>query len=300
MGMVQILLSVIAPIFFLIGVGVVMDRCFRLDLDTLAKLNFYVFVPALLFVKIIEADISGGATFRIIVFTTLHIFILFGAAYAVFSRRGFRPSRTVLSMSVAFSNCGNYGIPFTMMAFGDAAIGPLAAVIMVQNFLVYTFGIWLHRRETHGAAAVLAGLAKIPVIYAILGAVVVRWLDITLIAQVRQPLGYLADGLIPVALLTLGAQLSRNYAIERPGALSAATLLRLAVSPLLAAALAPLFGFTETTATLMIVLAGMPAAVNVYIIAAEYERDRALASQAIFWTTLLSALTLSVLTGIVT
>jgi predicted permease len=38
----------------------------------------------------------------------------------------------------------------------------------------------------------------------------------------------------------------------------------------------------------------MPVAVNVYILSVEYERDSELASQTIFATTLISALTLTV------
>jgi predicted permease len=37
----------------------------------------------------------------------------------------------------------------------------------------------------------------------------------------------------------------------------------------------------------------MPVAVNVFILAAEYNQDTRLASQTIFWTTALSAVTLT-------
>jgi hypothetical protein len=43
----------------------------------------------------------------------------------------------------------------------------------------------------------------------------------------------------------------------------------------------------------LIIAAGMPVAVNVFILAAEYDQDSRLASQSIFWTTALSALTLT-------
>ena len=48
----QILYSVILPVFIIIGVGWLLDRKFQLDLPTLSKLNFYVFVPALMFVML--------------------------------------------------------------------------------------------------------------------------------------------------------------------------------------------------------------------------------------------------------
>jgi len=61
-----------------------------------------------------------------------------------------------------------------------------------------------------------------------------------------------------------------------------------------------LFDVEPPLSTILIVAAGLPVAVNVYIVASEYDDlDSALASQTIFWTTLLSALTLSVLLAIV-
>jgi len=104
--------------------------------------------------------------------------------------------------------------------------------------------------------------------------------------------------LIPVALITLGAQLSRSWSAANLLPISAVSFLRLAISPLLAAALIPCFGFSGPAASLLVVAAGMPVAVNVYILAAEYERDDALASQAVFWTTLLSAVTVSALLAV--
>jgi predicted permease len=48
-----------------------------------------------------------------------------------------------------------------------------------------------------------------------------------------------------------------------------------------------------TLGPVMIIAAGMPVAVNVYVLSVEYQRDSDLASQTIFLTTLLSALTLT-------
>ena len=77
--------------------------------------------------------------------------------------------------------------------------------------------------------------------------------------------------------------------------LSAATGLRLVLSPLVAAALALCFQFSNETAQVLIAVAGMPMSVNIYILCAEYRHEESIASQGVFWTTLLSAFTLAVL-----
>ena len=65
--------------------------------------------------------------------------------------------------------------------------------------------------------------------------------------------------------------------------------------PLVAVGLVHVLGFGPDVSSLLIVAAGLPVAVNVYILSAQYQQDEELASQAVFWTTLLSGVTISIL-----
>ena len=295
MTLIPILAHVILPIFVLIGIGFALDRLLRLDLPTLSKLNFYAFVPALIFIKILDTDLAGATMGWIAFFCLVHTAILYVAACVVFSHGAMKSSRTVLSLSAIFNNCGNYGIPLVVFAFGDEYIGPLAVVIIFQNLLSFTFGVWLLERESRARLPVILRLLRIPSVIVVVIALAMRWRHVAMAEEIRRPLDYLAQGLVPVALLTLGAQLSRSALLPRLAPISAVTVARLVVSPALAAALAPLFGFSGALAGLLVVTAGLPVAVNVYILAAEYGRDEELASQAVFWTTLLSAASVSIL-----
>ena len=291
----EILVAIIVPIFALIGVGVALDRRFHLDLDTLSKLNFYVFVPALSFVKLLEADISAQHMMTVGVFSAVHAALLLALAWGIFSLQPFRAQRTVLSMGAIFSNAGNYGIPLVLLAFGDAMIGVIVTIMVVQNLLSFTLGVWMLERGKHGFSTVLAGMGKVPVVIAVILALLLRAFKVEVPSSLAIPLGYLADGLIPVALLTLGAQLARTRFTHGVLALSAVTIMRLLISPLLAAVLLLLFPLSAPVSSVIIVAAGFPVAVNLYILAAEYNQDATLASQSIFLTTLISALTVTVL-----
>jgi hypothetical protein len=136
-------------------------------------------------------------------------------------------------------------------------------------------------------------------IYAIAIALILRALNLQPPPQIQIPLDHLAGGLVPIALLTLGAQLSRNQRQGQALPIAAVSGMRLVASPLLAAALLPLFGFGASVGPVLIAAAGMPVAMNVYILAAEYDRDANLSSQLVFWTTLISAVTLSVILAVV-
>jgi hypothetical protein len=295
----NILATVVLPIFVIIGIGFLMDRLFHLDMPTLSKLNFYVFIPALTFVKFLESDLSMGDIAGIGAFAVLHLIILYGLSMALFSVKPLAEHRSLLSLSAVFCNVGNYGIPLTILAFGNGAVGVIAVLILVQNLLTFTVGIVLFQQQREPVTASLKRLASAPMIYAIAIALILRALNLQPPPQIQVPMDHLAGGLVPIALLTLGAQLSRNQREGHALPIAAVSGMRLLVSPLLAAALLPLFGFGTSVAPVLIVAAGMPVAMNVYILAAEYDRDANLSSQLVFWTTLISAVTLSVILAVV-
>jgi predicted permease len=91
---VQIIVTVVFPIFALIGVGALLNRACRLDLTTLTSLNFYVFVPALVFVKMLDADLAAGPLVTIGLFSAVHALLLLAVAWAVFSRGALARMRT--------------------------------------------------------------------------------------------------------------------------------------------------------------------------------------------------------------
>ncbi|MHB9132836.1 MAG: AEC family transporter [Armatimonadota bacterium] len=291
--LIDILLNVIVPIFALIGIGILLDRRFTLDLPTLSKLNFYVFVPALSFDVLMKANIASGAMMAIGVFSLLHVALLFALTWFICMHPVLRPNQTVLAMGTVFYNAGNYGIPVILLAFGEQLVGAMAIVLVVQNLLTFTLGIWLMERKVRGTGKALAGMLKVPIIYAVAAALLLRAFHVTLPHQIQTPLSYLAAGLIPIALLTLGVQLSRTRLSYNIASISTVSVLRLVVSPLLAAVLVVPFHFAAPLSSVLIVAAGFPVAVNLYILSAEYQQDEKLASQAIFITTLLSALTIS-------
>jgi len=295
----EILYSVILPVFLIIGVGVLLDRRFTIDLPTLSKLNFYVFVPALVMVKLLDADLPADTMLKVGGFGIAHVVILFAISLAVYSWGPLRAKRAVLSLATMFYNTGNYGFPFVILAFGDEYVGVIAILLMTQNLLNFTLGIWILEGSKAGNGSRLTGLLKIPVLYVLAIALAMRALGYDLVPQVKQPLTYLGNGLIPIALLTLGVQLSRCKISREIVPLSVLTVIRLVVSPVIGWGLVTALGIEGVTGAVLIASAGLPVAVNVFILSAEYKRDAELASQCVFWTTLLSPVTLAVVLTLV-
>ena len=299
MILVNIFSTIILPIFVLIGIGFVLDRAFHLDVQTLSKLGFYVFSPAIMLAIILRSDMQTSEMGQIALFTVAHAAVMYLIGMTVFSVRPFASHRTVMAFGSAFFNAGNYGFPLMMLAFGDWAVSAIAIVVAVQSILFFTVGLILFNGGHGGLRKALLTLLKMPTLYAIILAFALRVLHINLPPQIDIPLGYLVDAFIAVALLTLGVQLSTSRLGRNVGPIVAVSLSRLIFSPVVALGLVLLLRLEEPLADVMVVGAGLPVAVNVYLMATEFERDAELASLMVFWTTLLSALSVSILLSLV-
>ena len=291
----HILSDIILPVFLLIGVGAALDRTGKLDLPTLSRLNFYVFVPALVFVKTVDSPLSLRDLGLIGLFTVLHAGILFAIGWFAFRRGMTKESAPVFIMGSAFYNAGNFGIPLATFAFGPAGARVMAVVMTVQNFLTFLAGIPLFESRKRSGLSLLWALARNPVILAIVAAFSLRGLGLRLPVQADTAMRYLAGGLIPIALLTLGVQLNRNKGGSQASSLALLTTMRLAISPCIAFGLVKLLPVSPAVGAVLIAAAGLPMAVNVYILSVQYGQNEDLASRGVFVSTLLSAVTLSIL-----
>jgi hypothetical protein len=284
------------------GFGWLIDRRGRLDLSTLVKLNIYLFVPAFIFVHVVDSNLSGGAAARIMGFTACIIASMFVLSAVVGRLMHYETGHTrALQLATMFYNSGNYGIP--LMALAYPGLGPLLQVFIVltQNISTFTVGLAL-AASTHrsGWRLALPMLRQVS-IYAVICAVTVRLLHLP-VQQVRWlwvPLQYVSDALVAFALITLGVQLSQTRARQSIARLGWALGLRLFVGPCIAFALVPVFGFHGLEAKIMVVSSSFPTAVNTALIAHEFNADAHFAAAVVFYSTLLSMFTVTLLIALV-
>ena len=285
----------------MVGIGWLIDRAGRLDLGTLVRLNIYVVVPAFIFVHVVDSNLSGGAAVRIMGFTASIIASMYVLSAVIGRWKKYDPGQTrALQLATMFYNSGNYGIP--LMALAYPGIGPLLQVFIVltQNISTFTVGLAL-AASTHrsGWRLALPMLRQIS-IYAVISAVIVRTFHLP-VQQVRWlwvPLHYISDALVAFALITLGVQLSQTKARQNLARLGWALGLRLLVAPCVALAMVPLFGFQGQEATIMVVSSSFPTAVNTALIAHEFKADSEFAAAVVFYSTLFSMFTVTVLIAV--
>ena len=284
--------GILFPIFFVVAIGWIVGRTFDLHRPTLAKLNTTVFVPALLFVKILESEIASAQFGMLVLFGVVHIALLLLIGFAVFSLPPLRSSRRLLVVAGTFSNIGNYGIPLTVLTFGPHMVGHLAVLLLVQNTLTFSIGHYLLSQHKQWQRQLSLALFN-PVTLAAFCAFALRGLQVELPQPLSAPLKLLADGLVPVALITLGAEMAAGSVRAPIAPIAGVSLMRFVVAPVVASILAWAFAFPPDLSALVVVTAALPVAVNVYLLASQHDREATLATTLIIWTTLLSAIAVS-------
>jgi len=309
----SILLNILLPILVLVALGAWLRWKFAVDLDALTKLNIYLFVPAFVFDKVANSrlpwtDMGGVVMVTLIQVSALGV-IVWGIGRLV---RMDRKTLCAVALAVMFYNSGNFGLPLAQLAYPGNGIGKdggavQAFVVMVQNVLTFTLGLGI-AASAHGTGVgrVLVRILRLPVLYVLAAALGARmWLDAspgrTLPTLIAKPTELLSAGLVPVALVTLGAQLAVRPRWPRWRPVSLVLLLRLIVAPILMGAMLwgshrlgwPALDLWPWPAELLILTAAVPTAVNTLLLTLELDGDAALAADCVFWTTIFSCATLT-------
>lgn len=289
--------TVIAPLFVLIGLGFLVERKLGLDLKTLSRLNFWVFVPAFLFVNIYESKLSGAQLGQIFIHFGIFFPLLGALTWGIASLFGYQDRmRRALTSTVLFYNSGNYGLPVAQLAFPHSLL-PIqvqSAMVMIQNIANFTLGLALvaggrgqRKRET------LFALLKFPMLYVLVVAWFMRWTGLAPPEPVNVALHWLKEGLVPVAVVTLGAQMAGLKVPPINGSLALSLSLRLLLGPVLGFGVVWFLGIQGPLAQALAISTSFPTAVNAALLAYEYDNEPQFAAAAVFYSTLLSAVTVS-------
>ncbi|MEI6536743.1 MAG: AEC family transporter [Verrucomicrobiaceae bacterium] len=297
---IHIFADVCLPIFISVGLGWMLDRRFRLHLESLIKLNIYLMVPAFIFTRIMDTELSGRESLRIVVFTCAMIALMFvcsSIAGRVF--RFAKGQKQAISLATMFYNSGNYGLPLVTLAFGHQAAAVQIYVLATMNVATFTVGLFL--AQSHGETPgkhrrALLSVLRQPTLYAVGAGLLCRSLSLPVqnVTWLWQPLQLLQAGLIGFALVTLGVQMSQTKPAPFHAPLWSAIGIRLVIAPFLAAMLASAFAFSPLASASLILAAGAPTAVNTALLAHEFGGDVSFATSAVYYSTLLSLLTTTV------
>ena len=304
----QAILLVTAPFFAIVLCGYLAARQHVLPESAIPGLNAFVLyfaLPCMLFrfgmntpvFELLDPAVLG-------VYLLCALLMVFFTVAVTLSEKVDLKDAAFGALVAAFPNTGFMGVPLLVALIGPSAAGP--AICTITADLVVTSTLCLALAEAHGTAGhslraalprILKGVAKNPMPWSIALGVLCSAAGFKLMGPADTIVRMLADAASPVALFTIGAVLWRagQHAHTRtpPSRFVPVALMKLLLHPLLVLGVgiaarqlgAPLSPFALTVITLV---AALPSASNVSILAERYGADNGRIARIIMSSTVLA------------
>ncbi len=299
--------NLVLPLFGLVFLGFLAARIFRLPLEGLAWLNFFVVylaLPALFFRLLSRTPVAEFANLSFIAattFTTLAIFCL-GFFIAGWRNGGNAGEATIQGFCGAYGNIGYMGPPLAIAAFGPEAGVPVALIFCFDNsmhFILAPLLMALHRQEATKAVAltgeILRKIFTHPFILATIAGVVGAAVEVRPPVALDRLLEFLSFAAAPCALFAMGVTAALRPLRRIPAELFYLMPIKLLLHPLaMVAVLAAVAPATDAIwVQTAVLLAALPAATNVFVIAQQYGVWRERASSMVVLSTLVGMFTVT-------
>jgi len=300
-GITDVFLQNIVPILLVASIGVVLRWKLKVDGRPLARVVFNGLSPCLVFVSLVNSELSGDEFARLFLYTVGMVAITGVLAWLTGRFLRFGPRRqAALMLTVMFVNSGNYGLTLAELRYGAPGLSRAIVYYVTSTSLVYTVGVFLatmgQRPDWRGS---LRRLARIPAVYATLVAILFFVNDWTVPRPLMSGIEIAAGGAIPVMLVILGINLA---SITEPGILRRSlglvvpgSILRMVVAPAVGLGLATALGLTGVSRSMAVIDAALPAAVITTVIATEFDVEPTGVTATVIVTTLLSPITVPII-----
>ncbi len=282
------------PILLLGAAGFLVGKTLSIESRGLGRVVFYIFSPILVFDLLLHTQLSGGDILRTVGFA-LTIAVTTGVLALGLGKlmRLERATLIAVILTSALANTGNYGLPLTSFAYGEAALAVATIYFVTNSVLFNTAGVLIASLGHLDLRSALVGLFKVPSVYGVVLAALLNHFQLALPTPLERTVALAADGSIPLMIVLLGVELSRVEWSHSVKAVGLSTTLRLLAAPAIALLMAGLFGMQGAARQANVTQAAMPAAVTNTILATEYGLDSSLVTAMIFVGTILSPLTLT-------
>ncbi len=302
------LFNSLIPIFLIIALGKAISRApfFSADFGrNLNRLTYWIALPALLLNKITNATFNAEEVWRISLLLILATLSALGISY--FAARLLKIERRALGAFVQGATRANnafVGLPVILYSMSESgpAVEALATVALAPAIVFYNIlsvsvllahGDRGSRPPAASARLFLKQLLINPLLVSCALGLLFNALNLDFPTALQRSLDALGGAALALALLSIGASLSfQGLGNEWVRSTTAASI-NVFVQPLIGFGLAVLWNLPVIDRQILLIYLACPAAVASYVLADIFGSDRDLAAHIIVVSTLLSALSLS-------
>jgi malonate transporter len=298
--------GLVLPFFGLIFLGFFVARITRQPVGALGWMNtfiVYVALPALFFQLLAKTPFERLTEWTFILgalLSTYTIFLIMFAGSMLFAGRNIAES-TIKGLAAAYGNIGYMGPGLALLVFGPEAAVPVALIFCFENivhFAVAPMMMALSGGEKSTplqlAWGVIRKIVLHPFIIATAVGVAAAYLQVRPPLPVERLLEYLSAAAAPCALFAMGVTLALRPLKRVPHELAPIAVLKLILHPLVCYLVLSWVGnFSDVWLFSAVLLAALPTATNVFVLAQQYHVWVERASASILLTTCISVATVT-------
>ena len=301
-------LGLILPLFGLILLGFAGGKISKQPIEALGWLNTFIIyfaLPALFFKLLAKTPIEQLASWNFIFANIGITFAIFTFTFLVgiFNARGNIGEATIQGLAGAYGNIGYMGPAIAILALGEKAAIPVAIIFCFENIMHFAIAPAMMAisglKKQNTLQLILEILQKIvfhPFILATAVGVIAATIKFTPPVPVERLIDYLAQAAAPCALFAMGVTLALRPLNRMPLSLGYIVPMKLVAHPLLMyVGLSYAGNFDSKWMFAAVLLASLPTATNVFVIAQQYNVWVERASASVLVTTTTSVVTVSLL-----
>ncbi|MFD2168316.1 AEC family transporter [Thalassotalea euphylliae] len=300
------LIPIILPLLLIALLGFVAAKKTWLSQEQfsgLSKITFSIFIPAFLFYRMAQADLSNKLSLDLFASFYLPVLLCFGVGF-VFNyflhseyKKHFAGS-AVFALGSSYSNNVIVGLPVLLLAIGDDALPIIFVIVTFHSAMLFALTSAIAAiDEKQSAGFNWFGFIKQtlsnPLVAAILSGLVVNLADIEIPYTVGRSLDLLGQPAITLALLALGASIARYDIRGERQFIALASLIKLVLLPGLVWLFATkIFMLSTLETSVLVVLSACPTGVNAYLIAQMHKAHRKAVASTVVVSTIASIISL--------
>ena len=281
-------LSLCAPLFLMVFLGWALVKIGMFSHSVTKALSQFVFkllMPVMLFHLMSDGSNRPPVDWKVLI-------AFFGSCVVVYIIGNFlggklfkqdSTGRVITGMGGIFGNNVQLGVPIVQTSLGTAAMPTISLLIIFNVLLLWTsatacveFGRTGGKIDWKKFLIALKNIFKNPIV---------------LPEVIDKSAALVATATTPCALIVVGMGLAEHSFTAALPKASVITALKLGIQPFLVWVFCVLLGLDSVQTNAATVLACLPVAINLYIMATQFESEEGAASNAIFVSTFISALT---------
>jgi malonate transporter len=301
------ILGITLPFFGLMLLGYAAARFGPIAAEGLAGLNFFVFyfaMPALFFQLVTATPITESAGWSFVLTTTFSTYCAFALAFSfgALVNGGNVPEATIQGLVGSYGNVGTMAPGLTLAAFGPAAAAPTALIFGFDNAMLFTLVplmMALGGTERAKPGAMARDIARKVFLHPFVLATIAGFFAAAIGFSPPGPVGgflkLLSSAAVPCALFSLGASLALRPLGRVPLDLPVLVAIKLVAHPLIVYSLLTwVGGFDPVWVHAAVLMAALPPAANVLVLARQYDIYAERASAGILVGTVASIATVTI------